>query len=152
LRKRVPGSEHPDYDLRLGVERVHGIGEAGGELTVGDKVFGAGCLVGDEFEGVEFIIFVCGGVAGFDGSNVLGVAGSRPASVNAWLAGVRSFFAWLAEVGQISFNPAEQIKGASRKGTKRRPTRQALTDNEARRLLAQPDKLRSFVQESIFGI
>jgi integrase/recombinase XerD len=67
-------------------------------------------------------------------------AGTRPASVNAWLAGLRSFFGWLAEVGQIPFNPAEQIKGATRKGTKKRHTRQALTDNEARRLLAQPDR------------
>jgi integrase/recombinase XerD len=46
----------------------------------------------------------------------------------------------LAEVGQIPFNPAEQIKAATRKGTKKRHTRQALTDNEARRLLAQPDR------------
>jgi integrase/recombinase XerD len=67
-------------------------------------------------------------------------SGTRPASVNAWLAGLRSFFGWLAQVGQIPFNPAEQIKGATRKGTKKRHSRQALTDNEARRLLAQPDK------------
>jgi integrase/recombinase XerD len=66
--------------------------------------------------------------------------GTRPASVNAWLAGVRSFFAWLAEIGQIPFNPAAQIKGATRKGTKKRHTRQALTDNEARRLLDMPDR------------
>jgi integrase/recombinase XerD len=67
-------------------------------------------------------------------------AGTRPASINAWLAGLRSFFGWLAQVGQIPFNPAEQIKGATRKGTKKRHARQALTDNEARRLLAQPDR------------
>ena len=67
-------------------------------------------------------------------------SGTRPASVNAWLAGVRSFFGWLAEIGEIPFNPAEQIKGATRKGTKKRHSRQALTDNEARRLLAQPDR------------
>src|SRR5687767_571663 len=46
-------------------------------------------------------------------------AGTRPASVNAWLAGLRSYLGWLAEVGQIPFNPAEQIKGATRKGTKK---------------------------------
>jgi integrase/recombinase XerD len=64
----------------------------------------------------------------------------KPASINAWLAGVRSFFSWLADVGQIPFNPAQAIKGATRKGTKKRHVRQALTDNEARRLLAQPDR------------
>jgi integrase/recombinase XerD len=67
-------------------------------------------------------------------------AGSRPASVNAWLAGLRSFFGWLAEAGQIPFNPTQAIKGATRKGTKKRHARQALTDNEVRRLLAQPDR------------
>lgn len=67
-------------------------------------------------------------------------AGTRPASVNAWLAGVRSFFGWLAETQQISFDPAAMIRGATRKGTKKRHTRQALTDNEVRRLLAQPNR------------
>jgi site-specific recombinase XerD len=60
--------------------------------------------------------------------------------VNAWLAGVRSFFGWLAETYQIPFDPAAQIRGATRKGTKARHVRQALTDNEVRRLLAQPDR------------
>lgn len=67
-------------------------------------------------------------------------AGTRPASVNAWLAGVRSFFGWLAETQQIPFDPTQAIKGATRKGTKKRHTRQALTDNEVRRLLAQPNR------------
>jgi site-specific recombinase XerD len=67
-------------------------------------------------------------------------AGTRPASVNAWLAGVRSYFTWLAEVGQIPFNPTQAIKGATRKGTKKRHVRQALTDNEVRRLLSQPNR------------
>jgi integrase/recombinase XerD len=65
---------------------------------------------------------------------------NKPASVNAWLAGVRSFFGWLADREAIPFDPAAQIKGATRKGTKKRHARQALTDNEARRLLAQPDR------------
>ncbi|HEY9760010.1 MAG TPA: tyrosine-type recombinase/integrase [Oculatellaceae cyanobacterium] len=67
-------------------------------------------------------------------------AGIRPASVNAWLAGLRSFFGWLAEMNQIPFDPTQAIKGATRKGTKKRHTRQALTDNEARRLLQQPNR------------
>jgi integrase/recombinase XerC len=68
------------------------------------------------------------------------LTGTRPAAVNAWLAGVRSFFTWLADIGHIPFNPTQAIKGATRKGTKSRHVRQALTDNEARRLLAQPDR------------
>ena len=67
-------------------------------------------------------------------------AGIRPASVNAWLAGLRSFFGWLAEIGQIPFNPTQAIKGATRKGTKKRHVREALTDGEVRRLLKQPDR------------
>jgi site-specific recombinase XerD len=65
---------------------------------------------------------------------------NKPAAVNAWLAGVRSFFGWLADRAEIPFNPAAQIKGATRKATKKRHSRQALTDNEARRLLSQPDR------------
>lgn len=64
----------------------------------------------------------------------------RPASINAWLAGLRSFFAWAAEMGRIPFNPAQAIKGASRKGTKKRHVREALTDREVIRLLKQPDR------------
>lgn len=67
-------------------------------------------------------------------------AGTRPASVNAWLAGLRSFFSWLAEIGQIPFDPTQSIRGATRKGTKKRHVREALTDSEARRLLQQPDQ------------
>jgi integrase/recombinase XerD len=65
---------------------------------------------------------------------------NKPAAVNAWLAGVRSFFTWLAEAGQIPFNPTQSIKGATRKGTKKRHARQALTNNEVKRLLDQPAK------------
>lgn len=64
---------------------------------------------------------------------------SKPASVNAWLAGVRSFFTWLAEKGQIPFNPTQAIKGAKRKGSKKH-SRQPLTDKEVRAVLEQPDR------------
>lgn len=64
----------------------------------------------------------------------------KPATVNAWLAGVRSFFGWLAETQQIPFNPAAQIKGAGRKGAATRHVRQSLTDEEVRRLLECPDR------------
>lgn len=65
--------------------------------------------------------------------------GIKVASVNVWLAGVRSFFGWLAEQGQIQFDPTQSIKGASRKNS-RAHVRQALTDTEALRLLSQPDR------------
>jgi site-specific recombinase XerD len=71
---------------------------------------------------------------------VLLKAGVRPASVNAWLAGLRSFFSWLAEIGEIPFNPTHAIKGATRKDTKKRHNREALTDNEVRRLLKRPNR------------
>jgi integrase/recombinase XerC len=67
-------------------------------------------------------------------------ANVKPSSINIWLAGVHSFFGWLAETGEIPFNPTQTIKGASRKGKAKRHVRETLTDREAIRLLAQPDR------------
>lgn len=64
----------------------------------------------------------------------------KPSSVNTWLAGLRSFFGWLAEIGEISFDPTQAIKGASRKGTAKKHIRDSLTDREVIRLLEQPDR------------
>jgi site-specific recombinase XerD len=64
----------------------------------------------------------------------------KPASVNIWIAGLRSFFGWLAEMGEIPFDPTQAIKGATRKGTKQRHVRESLTDREVIRLLEQPDR------------
>ena len=66
-------------------------------------------------------------------------SGSKPAAINTWLAGVRALFAWASESGLIASNPASSIKGAQRKGTKKRHARESLSDLEARRLLAMPD-------------
>jgi len=67
-------------------------------------------------------------------------SGDKPSAVNAWMAGVKSFFKWLAETNQIPFDPASLIEGASRRGTKKRHTRQSLTNNEVIRLLEVPDR------------
>lgn len=64
----------------------------------------------------------------------------KPSSVNVWIAGLRSFFGWLAEMGEIPFDPTQAIKGASRKGTSARHIRESLTDREVIRLLEQPDR------------
>lgn len=66
--------------------------------------------------------------------------GSKPAAVNAWLGGVRSFFGWATTRAHIPFNPAQGIRGAKRSGTKKRHIREALTDAEVKRLLQQPDR------------
>ena len=66
-------------------------------------------------------------------------SGSKPSAINTWLAGVRALFAYATESGLILSNPASTIKGATRKGTKKRHARESLTDLEARRLLAMPD-------------
>lgn len=66
-------------------------------------------------------------------------SGIKPASINTWLAGVRALFAYAYESGMIASNPASSIKGATRKGTKKRHARESLSDLEARRLLAMPD-------------
>lgn len=60
-------------------------------------------------------------------------------SINAWLSGVRSFFTWSVGRRLMIFNPTEGVKGAKRKDTSRKHRREALTDAEVRRLLAQPD-------------
>ena len=64
----------------------------------------------------------------------------KPSSVNVWVAGLRSFFGWLAEMGEIPFDPTQAIKGASRKGKTKRHVRESLTDREVIRLLEQPNK------------
>jgi site-specific recombinase XerD len=65
---------------------------------------------------------------------------NKIASVNAWLAGLRSFFGWLAEEGQIPFDPTQSIPGAKRKGANQSHVRELLTDREVIRLLAQPNR------------
>lgn len=66
--------------------------------------------------------------------------GNKPAAINAWLGGVRSFFGWAADRNHITFNPAQGIRGAKRSGTKKRHVREALEDSEVIRLLKQPDR------------
>ena len=63
-------------------------------------------------------------------------AGKKPATVNAWLSGVRAFFGWATTKAQINFNPSQGIRGAKRSGTKKRHVREAFTDAEVRALLA----------------
>jgi len=64
---------------------------------------------------------------------------NKPASVNAWMSGIRALFAWLVETGQLPASPAATVKGASRKGKRSHHSREALTVEEMRRLLALPD-------------
>lgn len=66
--------------------------------------------------------------------------GNKPAAINAWLGGVRAFFAWATARAEIPFNPTQGIRGAKRTGTKKRHTRESLTDSEALRVLEQPDR------------
>jgi len=61
--------------------------------------------------------------------------GAKPASVNVWLAGVRSFYAWAVEYGRMNDNPAAKVKGAKRTGTTTTHKRDSLTDTEAVRIL-----------------
>ncbi len=58
-------------------------------------------------------------------------------SVNLWLTAVRRFYAWLIENGATIANPAREIKGARRSGSRHK--RDALTSNEVIELLATTD-------------
>ncbi|RLI53678.1 MAG: hypothetical protein DRO87_11285, partial [Candidatus Thorarchaeota archaeon] len=62
----------------------------------------------------------------------------KPGSINTWLAGVKAFFRWAVEVRLTAYNPADSVKGASRRGATQH-RRELLTDDEVRRLLAMPD-------------
>lgn len=61
-------------------------------------------------------------------------------TINTWLSGLRAFFGWLADMGEIPFNPTQAIKGAKRRGANLSHTRDVLTDREVIRLLAQPNR------------
>jgi integrase/recombinase XerD len=63
----------------------------------------------------------------------------KPASVNAWLSGVRAWCAWLVETERIPSNPFISVKSAAQKGRRSHHAREALTVDEIRRLLALPD-------------
>ena len=62
-------------------------------------------------------------------------ANYKARSINAWLAGVKAFYAWYSETYSVP-NPIQSVKGASRKGQTRTHVREALTDDEVNRLLA----------------
>ena len=64
--------------------------------------------------------------------------GRRPATVNAWFAGVKALFSWAVETRRLGYNPAENVKGASRKGQNKKHAREALTDVEVLRVLSMP--------------
>ena len=60
----------------------------------------------------------------------LSALGYKPGSINTWLVGLRSFFAWVHERGHIPFNPALGIRGIRRRGTTRTHRRDELTAGE----------------------
>jgi site-specific recombinase XerD len=64
-------------------------------------------------------------------------AGSKPASINLRLQAVKAFYNWCIEQGLMTQNPAQGIKGARRKDSKRHK-RDVLTDKEVLRVLRQP--------------
>lgn len=68
--------------------------------------------------------------------------GYRPASVNAWLAGVRAFFSWAVSSRRLASDPTLGIRGVMRRGAGRRHSRSALTDQEVLRVLALPDRAK----------
>ena len=63
----------------------------------------------------------------------------KPNTINVWLSGVRAFFSWSVAKRRLAFNPTEGVKGAKRKDTTKHHRREALTSQEVKRLLSQPD-------------
>lgn len=70
-----------------------------------------------------------------------------PATINAWLAGVKALFSWATERGKLAYNPAALIKGASRKGIKKHHKREVLTPSEMRRVLSIPDTTKQGLRD-----
>jgi site-specific recombinase XerD len=64
---------------------------------------------------------------------------AKPASINAWLSGVRAFFRWAVDAGVVPDSPVARIRGQRRSGSSKRHSRETLTNDEMRRLLAAPD-------------
>ena len=60
----------------------------------------------------------------------LKVQGYSASTINTFLAGVRSLFAWANEQGHIPYNPVAGIRGQRRKGTSTKHKRDELTENE----------------------
>lgn len=67
-------------------------------------------------------------------------AGYKPNSINAWLAGVRSFFTWATGARRLIGNPTNGVRSAKRRGTNKKHLRDVLTNAEVKRVLAQPDR------------
>lgn len=65
-------------------------------------------------------------------------AGRKPAGVNVFYSGVRAFFRWAVAEKGLAYDPTVSVKGASRRGT-RGHKREALSDAEVLRILAQPN-------------
>ncbi len=65
-------------------------------------------------------------------------SGYAPNTVNTHYAGVRDFFRWATAQRGIAYDPTANVSGAVRRQS-RRHKREALTDQEIRRVLAQPD-------------
>lgn len=64
--------------------------------------------------------------------------GKNGSTVNVMLSGVRQFFAWAVGARRLAYNPTEGVKGAKRKGTTRRHSRNTLTPYEIKRILSKP--------------
>lgn len=64
--------------------------------------------------------------------------GHKPAGVSVFYAGVRSFFTWAVAERGLAYNPTAGVKD-KRGSQARRHKREALSDGEVLRVLAQPD-------------
>ena len=64
--------------------------------------------------------------------------GHKPTGVNTHLQGVKAFFRWAVSERGLAYDPAASVKGASRRQSKKHK-RDALSDGEMVRVLAQPD-------------
>lgn len=67
--------------------------------------------------------------------------GAKPGSINAWLGGVRAFYAWAVAAGHMPDSPAEGVRGQKRAGSTKAHKRDALTNEEMRRLLRVAETL-----------
>ena len=65
-------------------------------------------------------------------------SGRKPQGINTHLAGVKAFFRWAVGAQRLAYNPSLDVKGV-KESSRRRHKRDALTDGEVLRLLAQPD-------------
>lgn len=68
-------------------------------------------------------------------------SGYKPAAVNIWLSGIKSFYRWAVARKRLAVDITAGVESAQRSGVNQEHARETLTDAEMRRLLAYSEQM-----------